>query len=175
MSITTRKGDDGSTGLLYGQRVPKNHPQIEAVGSFDEFNSALGLAKATCPNVERKQEIERIQKELVALMGEVVCAEADAARYAASKFEKINEQALARIDAGIVSHESRNLRLDGWATPGSNLHAASVDSARAIGRRAERHLVGLASHGRHITPISCQYVNRVCDLLWLMARAAEQE
>ncbi|MFA5264639.1 MAG: cob(I)yrinic acid a,c-diamide adenosyltransferase [Opitutaceae bacterium] len=174
-SISTRKGDEGLTGLLYGQRVPKNHPQIEAVGAFDELNSALGFAKATCPDAARKEEIERIQQELVSLMGEIVCAESDAARHAGSKFRKIDEAALARIDEGVAAHEARNLRFDGWATPGANLHASALDMARSISRRAERHLTGLASHGRIVRPVVRQYVNRLCDLLWLMARAAEQE
>ena len=73
-SIATRTGDDGTTSLLYGQRVPKDHPQIEAVGSIDEFNAALGLARSTCPDAGRKAELERIQKDLVALMGEIACA-----------------------------------------------------------------------------------------------------
>lgn len=174
-SISTRKGDDGTTGLLYGQRVPKNHPQIETVGAFDELSSALGFAKATCPSPERKAELETIQKELVNLMGEVVCADSDAERYAASKFPKFSEESLARIDAGVAAHEARNLRFDGWATPGANLHAAALDMARSIGRRAERQLVELGQHKKDLRPVVRQYVNRLCDLLWLMARAAEQE
>lgn len=176
MSISTRKGDEGQTGLLYGQRVPKNHPQIETVGAFDELNSALGFAKATCEkNPARREELERIQKELVLIMGEIVCAESDAQRYAQSKFGKLEESSLARIDAGVTEHEARNLRFEGWATPGNNLHAAAIDMARAIARRAERNLVGLPNHGKNLRPVVRQYVNRLCDLLWLMARAAESE
>lgn len=173
MSIATRTGDEGTTGLLYGQRVPKDHAQIEAVGCFDEFNSALGMAKATSNNAERSAELERVQRELVALMGELVCAESDAARYEASKFEKITEASLARIDAGVRALEARNLRFDGWATPGANVHAAAIDMARSIGRRAERRMVALSSVGKTVRPVTRQYVNRLCDLLWLMAREAE--
>jgi cob(I)alamin adenosyltransferase len=173
-SIATRTGDDGTTGLLYGQRVPKDHPQIEAVGAFDELNAALGLAKATCPEEGRRAALTAVQQDLVALMGEVACAERDAARYAASKFAKIDETALARIDAAVAAHEARSLRFDGWATPGANLHAAALEMARATARRAERRLVALRAHGRSVRPVARQYVNRLCDLLWLMARAAEQ-
>ena len=80
-SIATRTGDDGSTSLLYGQRVAKDHPQIEAVGAFDELNAAIGFAKATSPDAAQKAALELIQKDLVALMGELACAEADVARY----------------------------------------------------------------------------------------------
>lgn len=172
-SIATRKGDDGSTSLLYGQRVTKDHPQIEAVGSLDEFNVALGMAKALCPDAARREELQRIQKELVALMGEVACSEADVARYAESKFEKIDESRLARIDAGVAAIEAKNVRFDGWATPGANPHAAALDIARTAARRAERRLIGLAQHGLVLRPLLLQYVNRVSDLLWLMAREAE--
>jgi cob(I)alamin adenosyltransferase len=172
-SIATRTGDDGTTSLLYGQRVPKSHPQIEAVGALDELNAALGFAKAARPDGSDCSELERIQHELVALMGEVTCAEADTARYAASKFAKVGEKELARIDAAVAAVEARQPKFDGWATPGANLHAAALDLARTAARRAERHLVGLGGHGKTVRPVLLQYVNRVSDLLWLLAREAE--
>ena len=172
-SIATRTGDQGTTGLLYGQRVPKNHPQVEAVGALDELNAALGLAKATRPAGADGSELERIQQELVALMGEISCAEADTARHAESKFARIGEAGLARIDAAVAAVEARQPKFDGWATPGANLHAAALDLARTAARRAERRLVGLGGHGRTVRPVLLQYVNRVSDLLWLLAREAE--
>lgn len=172
-SIATRTGDDGTTALLYGQRVPKDHPQIETIGNLDELNAALGLAKAHCPAGERRAELARVQKELVALMGEVVCAETDLERYAKSKFEKIDEAALARLDTGVAAIEAKNVKFDGWATPGANPHAASLDQARTIARRAERRMIALAHHGRTLRPLLLQYINRLSDLLWLMAREAE--
>ena len=172
-SIATRTGDQGTTGLLYGQRVPKNHPQIEAVGALDEMNAALGFAKATRPAGADCSELERIQHELVALMGEIACAEEDAARFAESKFARIDEAGLARIDAAVAAVEARQPRFDGWATPGANPHAAALDLARTAARRAERRLVGLGGHGRTVRPLLLQYVNRVSDLLWLLAREAE--
>ncbi len=172
-SIATRSGDDGSTSLLYGQRVAKDHPQIEAVGALDELNAALGFAKATLPPGRGKEEIERVQHELVALMGEIACAEADAARHAASKFAKIDEAALARIDSAVAAIEARQPKFDGWATPGANLHAAALDLARTAARRAERRMVGLPAQGRSVRPVLLQYLNRVSDMLWLLAREAE--
>jgi cob(I)alamin adenosyltransferase len=173
-SIATRTGDDGTTSLLYGQRVAKDHPQIEAVGAFDELNAAIGFAKATTPDAERKAALELLQRDLVALMGELACAESDAARYAESKFQKIGEAELARVDAAIAALEARPVRLDNWATPGANLPAAALDLARTAARRAERRLIALPAQGRSVRPVVRQFVNRVSDLLWLMARAAEQ-
>lgn len=172
-SIATRTGDDGTTSLLYGQRVPKDHPQIQAVGALDELNAAIGFAKATRPGATSGDELSRIQQELVALMGEVACAEANAARYDESKFAKIDDAALARLDAGVAAIEARSPKFDGWATPGANLHAAALELARTAARRAERHLVALPRHGRSVRPVLVQYLNRLSDLLWLMARAAE--
>jgi cob(I)alamin adenosyltransferase len=172
-SIATRTGDDGTTSLLYGQRVPKDHPQIEAVGALDELNAALGLAKSARPPSHDVVEFENIQRDLVALMGEVACAEIDATRHAASKFARISDAEMARVDADVAALEARGLRFEGWATPGANPYAAALDVARATARRAERRLVSLAAHGRPLRPLLLHYVNRVSDLLWLMAREAE--
>ncbi len=173
-SIATRTGDDGATSLLYGQRVAKNHPQIEAVGALDELNAAIGLAKATRPAGTDKSGLESMQKDLVALMGEISCAEGDSARYASSNFAKIDESSLARIDSGVALIENRQPKFDGWATPGANIHAAALDLARTSARRAERQLVGLSAHGKTVRPLLIQYVNRLSDFLWLLAREAEQ-
>ncbi len=170
MSIATRTGDDGTTGLLYGQRVPKDHPQIETVGAFDELNVALGAVKL---HATHRTLLETAQQNLVALMGEVACAEVDAERFAQSKFPKISEADLARIDAAIVELEARGLKFDGWATPGANDLALACDQARVVARRAERRLVALPAQGRNVRPVVRQFVNRLSDWLWLLAREAE--
>ncbi len=174
MSIATRTGDDGTTSFLYGQRVLKDHSQIEAVGAFDELNAAIGFAKSVNSDAARQSELEAIQQNLISLMGELACAESDAERYATSKFPKLGEPDLARIDAAVAALEAMNLRFDGWATPGANLPAAALDLARTAARRAERRLVSLPAHGRSVRPVVGRFVNRVADLLWLMAREAEK-
>jgi cob(I)alamin adenosyltransferase len=177
-SIATRTGDDGTTSLLYGQRVPKDHPQIETIGAFDELNVALGAIKphlGTDPSSATTRDLLTIvQKNLVALMGELACAESDAARYAASKFEKLAEADLARLDTAVAALEARGLKFDGWATPGANRRAAACDTARVTARRAERRLCGLPAQGRTVRPLLHQFINRLSDLLWLLAREAEQ-
>jgi cob(I)alamin adenosyltransferase len=171
-SIATRRGDDGSTSLLYGQRVAKDHPQIEAVGACDELNVELGAVRLLAPPGEQAGLLNA-QRALVALMGEVACAESDAARYAASPFTKLGEADLALLDAGVVALESRGLKFDGWATPGATPLAAACDRARVTARRAERRLATLPGHGRLVRPVVSQWINRLSDLLWLMARQAE--
>lgn len=177
-SIATRTGDDGTTALLYGQRVPKDHPQIEAVGALDELNVALGAIKPLLVGGARDAEVRAlltaVQSNLVALMGEVACAESDAARYAASKFEKLSAADVQALDDALAVLEARGLKFDGWATPGANARAAACDVARATARRAERRLATLSTHGRTVRPELRQFINRLSDLLWLLAREAEQ-
>jgi cob(I)alamin adenosyltransferase len=172
-SIATRTGDDGTTGLLYGQRVPKDHPQIEAVGTLDELNVALGAAKALTTSAPARELAGAIQAVLIALMGEMACAEADAARYAQSAFAQVTDGDLNRLDVAVATLEARGLRFDGWAAPGANPPAAAWDQARVAARRAERRLVGLPAQGRSVRPLLRHYLNRLSDLLWLLAREAE--
>jgi len=177
-SLATRTGDDGTTSLLYGQRVPKDHPQVEAVGAFDELNAALGAAKPQLATDARGAEVRvlltTVQHNLVALMGELACAETDAARYATSKFQKVSVDDLRRLDEAVAALEARGLKFEGWATPGANARGAALDLARVTARRAERRLTSLPAHGRSIRPELRQFVNRLSDLLWLLAREAEQ-
>lgn len=177
-SIATRTGDDGTTSLLYGQRVPKDHPQIEAVGACDELNVALGATRLHLGGGERARALRELvasmQQNLVALMGEIACAEVDAGRYAASKFEKISADDVRRLDDAVAGLEARGLKFDGWATPGANATAAAFDLARVTARRVERRLASLPAQGRSLRPELRQFINRLSDLLWLLAREAEQ-
>ncbi len=176
-SIATRTGDDGTTSLLYGQRVPKDHPQIEAVGAFDELSAAIGAVKPLLPSDERSEAtlalLTTVQKNLVALMGELACSESDTGRFATSKFEKIEEVDVHRLDDALAALEARGLKFDGWATPGANARAAAFELARTAARRAERRLSALTAQGRSVRPALRQFVNRLSDLLWLLAREAE--
>jgi len=174
VSIATRTGDEGTTGLLYGQRVPKDHPQIEAVGACDELNVALGAAKLLVAAGPARALLEQAQRALVALMGELACAESDAARYAESKFAKVGEEDVGRLDAAIAALEEDGVAADGWATPGANPLASALDQARVAARRAERRLAALPAQGRALRPAVRQFINRVSDLLWLLARQAEK-
>ena len=173
MSIATRRGDDATTGLLHGQRVPKDHPQVEAVGAFDELNVEVGAARMLARGAGVRELLAGVQASLVALMGEIACAEEDAAGHAASRFARIGEGDLKALDEALASLESRGLKLDGWATPGANPTALAFDRARVAARRAERRLAALPAHGRVPRPLILQWTNRLSDVLWLLAREAE--
>lgn len=174
-SIATRTGDQGTTSLIYGQRVAKNHPRIEAVGRFDELNAALGLAKCAQGNAELVEPLEAIQRDLVNLMGELAAADADQQRYLDSKFGHVTEAELARVDVQIAELEATPIVFKGWATPGSTPAAAALDWARVTARRAERQLVAMRENALPVRDLLLQFVNRVSDLLWLLARKAEKE
>src|SRR5476649_2763032 len=169
-SIATRTGDEGTTGLLYGQRVPKDHPQIEAVGACDELNVALGAAKVGVSDPATRALLEGVQRALVALMGELACAESDAARHAESKFARVGEGEIRRLDAAVAAVEAAGVKADGWATPGANALASAYDQARVAARRAERRLTALPAQGRSVRPVVRQFLNRLSDVLWLLAR-----
>jgi cob(I)alamin adenosyltransferase len=172
-TIATRTGDTGETSLLYGRRVPKTHPQVECSGNFDELNAALGFARATSLDPWRREQLVAAQKDLIALMGEVAVPVSERERWEKSTFPKLGEESLARLDAAVAKLEAQDLKFEGWATPGANLHSAALDLARTVCRRAERSLLALAEHGVPPRPLLLQFVNRLSDLLWLMAREAE--
>ena len=170
MSIATRTGDDGTTALMYGRRVRKDDARVEAYGTVDELNAALGMARAQANRPPLAEELLTIQRQLVALMGELAVAPEDLARYRAEeKYPKLEEPALADLDEVVKRIEGENVSFDGWATPGANPAAAALDVARTVCRRAERRVVELGGE----QALVIRYLNRLSDVLWLMARQAE--
>lgn len=174
MSIATKTGDDGTTALMYGRRVPKIDPRVEAYGNVDELNAALGLVRASVQDRLIADPILSIQKELVLLMGELAVAPQDHARYVNS-FDCVTAPMVDRL-TGLVEDLEKNHKVSfkGWATPGATLGAASLDLARTVCRRAERSIVRLSSEtGDAINPEITRYLNRLSDLCWLYARYLE--
>jgi len=173
MSIATRKGDKGTTGLLHGQRVSKDHPQIEAVGAFDELNVEIGAARLHSGDPAVDGLLRSVQGTLIAVMGEIACAEEDAKGHSRSKFALLNEEDLKRLDGCLAGLEDKGLKFDGWATPGANPSSLAFERARVAARRAERRLSALPAGGREPRPLLLQWTNRLSDVLWLLARQAE--
>jgi cob(I)alamin adenosyltransferase len=174
VSIATRGGDGGKTGLLHGQRVGKDHPQIEAVGAFDALNVEVGAARLGASSEPTRKMLLQVQKTLVAVMGELACAEENAEAHLRSRrFALLSDADLAVLDSLVTSLESKGLKFDGWATPGNNPSALALDRARIAVRAAERRLAALPAAGRTVRPLLLQWTNRLSDVLWLMAREAE--
>jgi cob(I)alamin adenosyltransferase len=173
MSIATKTGDSGTTGLMYGHRVPKNHPRVEACGTLDELNSALGLARATAEHDFVRENLLEIQKSLVDVMGEVGVQKEDLPRYAKDGFKLVTPEFTAKLDALVKEIESQNVSFKGWATPGANLNSAALDMARTVCRRAERRVCALKESDELSNAEIVIYLNRLSDLLWLFARWVE--
>lgn len=173
MSIVTKTGDKGTTGLMFGRRVPKCSPRVEACGTVDELNAAIGLARATSKRKFLRENLLLIQKELVILMGEIGVAEEDLPRYLKGGYSLVTPAMTAKLDALIHKLEAQNISFKGWATPGANVNSAALDVARTVCRRAERRVCALQETGELHNPEIIIYLNRLADLLWLLARWTE--
>jgi len=171
MSIVTKTGDQGETSLMYGRRVPKTDPRIDACGCIDELTAALGLARASCRNEFVASEILAAQKDLIVIMGELATAREDADRYVKDGFKLTTAEMVERLTATIVDLEKdKSLYPKDWVIPGGNIVSAALDLARATGRRAERSVAALKLSNGEIL----RYLNRLSDLCWVLARFVEK-
>lgn len=174
MSIATKTGDSGQTALMYGVRVPKADLRVEAYGTVDELNAALGLVRATAGESVIQEVVLSVQKELVILMGELAVADKDRERYLKGGFQVVTAAMVDRL-TDIVDDFEKDYSIDfkDWATPGYNLSSAALDLARTTCRRAERRVVALFDNANYVNPESIRYLNRFADILWLCARYIE--
>ena len=175
MSIVTKTGDAGTTALMYGRRVPKNHPRVEAYGTVDELNAALGVARATAAEKFISDNLLAIQKSLVILMGELAVLPEDLPRYTKDGFGTVTPDMTSQLEALVKEIESQNVSFKGWATPGATPTAAALDLARTICRRAERRVCDLNQTGELKNAEIIIFLNRLGDLLWLFARWEETD
>jgi cob(I)alamin adenosyltransferase len=183
--VATGRGDDGTTGLLFGgDRIPKDDLRTEAYGTIDEAVAALGLARAELDMKGRigvlpaaLGEIEdvvlQVQRELFVVGAELAANPAAWDRLRDGE-TRVSEVMVARIDAVLADYETRITFPTEFVVPGETRTSAALEMARTVLRRAERRAVTLERAGlvpgRHLLP----YLNRLADLLWVLARAAEQ-
>ena len=174
MSIATKTGDAGETSLMYGRRVPKSAPRVDAYGCVDELNAALGVVRVTANDEFISREILAIQKELILVMGERATAPEDLARYSKDGYQLTSAAMVDRLTCLIDELEKdKLLHYRGWAIPGRTLISAALDVARTTCRRAERRVAALGEQARTLNPEILRYLNRLSDLCWLFARYAE--
>jgi cob(I)alamin adenosyltransferase len=159
---------------MYGRRVAKDHPRVEAYGSVDELNAALGLARSLAQKTQ-KDLLEKIQKALVGLMGELAVASEDLHRYEADGYARLQDADLYLLDREIEKMEKAAPKARGWSTPGGSTAGAALDLARTVCRRAEREVWKLEKAQGSIRSLVPRYLNRLSDLLWLLERATETE
>ncbi|MBB5040115.1 cob(I)yrinic acid a,c-diamide adenosyltransferase [Prosthecobacter dejongeii] len=177
MSIATRRGDQGETDLLFGQRTSKSHPRVHALGAVDELNAALGPLRIAALKSETKEIVKKVQPLLISLMGELATPAGLEAKYAATHppFEATHvlwlDEWVAKLEAGGA------LQFKGWALPGEAgvMSGAYADLARTACRRAERHVVDLLGTDQEVPNQEVvRYLNRLADVLWLLARWEER-
>lgn len=173
MSIATKTGDSGTTGLMYNRRVSKCHPRVEAYGSVDELNAALGLARASTTADFLREKLLQVQGDLVTLMGELATAVDDLPRYVKDGFQLVTAEYTQKLDAWVKELEAQKISFKGWATPGATPTAAALDLARTTCRRAERRVCELQEADQLKNSEIIIYLNRLADVLWLMARWEE--
>lgn len=166
-SITTRTGDGGETRLADGTRVPKTDPRIVAQGSVDELNSVLGVALCHVPPGGTADLLSAIQNDLFDLGADITIPEP------AKTVQSLRVQArhLARLDAAIARVNEGLAPLSSFVLPGGSAAAAHLHLARAVARRAERDVWALAE-AAPLNALIGQYLNRLSDLLFVLARAA---
>jgi cob(I)alamin adenosyltransferase len=157
--ITTRTGDDGTTGLADGSRVPKHHLRIHALGEVDELNSHLGVLLAEPLPQPVRTLLVTIQHQLFNLGGEL----------SMPGMALLKDDAVAELDAAIEAHNAALPRLAEFILPAGARSAALAHVCRTVARRAERAVVDLAAH-EDVNPAPRLYLNRLSDLLFVLAR-----
>ena len=171
MKIYTRTGDKGTTSLLGGRRVPKHHRRVAAYGDVDELCAMLGVARAHAGDDGLARLLHELQRDLFAIGAQL----ADPTAAIGSKRPKaaVARAHVQRLEQAIDAHEAELPPLRAFILPGGSPLGAFLHLARTVCRRAERGVVGLARTQR-VDPLVVTYLNRLSDLLFVLARHANQ-
>jgi cob(I)alamin adenosyltransferase len=175
VKIYTKKGDDGTTSLWYGGRVPKDSARTEAYGTFDEACSALGVARALCGEsgaAELAADILRLQNDLFVAGAELATAPAAAERLE-DGVSRVTEEMVADAERMIDRYMAEVELPPKFVIPGGNLISAHLDVARTVIRRAERRVSTLVEEEAIASEALVHFVNRASDLAYAMARWAD--
>jgi cob(I)alamin adenosyltransferase len=173
----TKKGDDGTTSLWYGGRVPKSDARTDAYGTLDEAASVLGVARSLAVATEQ----DELAADILALQNELFVAGAELATApeAADRLEdgvsRITEEMADALDAEIDRYLEGVELAPQFTIPGGTPLSAQLDVARAVLRRAERRVVALKQEGQLASEAILHFLNRASDLLFAMARATDEE
>lgn len=172
MSIVTKTGDKGKTSLYCGKRVDKDDMRVEICGALDEASSFLGMARNASKDKNTKKIVHSIQKELIVLGAEVAMSVAGSDKIK----KRIGKDSICVLEREIEDLESgRMIRMRSFCIPGKGSASSALDVARAITRRAERRSVTLFKNGILDNPNIIAYLNRLSDLLYLLARLNEKK
>jgi len=167
MSIATKGGDGGQTGLAGGIRLSKADLRVESYGSVDELNSVLGFARSICQNLEIAAWTEEIQRTLFRV-GSALSSPPKPGKSAVVTTEDVE-----RLTTLVHQIEATEGILADWSLPGAHTESAAYEVARTVCRRAERAAVRFIENGGEVEPNVIPYLNRLSDLIWLFGRLIE--
>jgi cob(I)alamin adenosyltransferase len=172
--IYTKTGDDGTTGLLYGGRVPKDDAATEAYGTTDEAVAVLGQARASAGALS--EEILALQRELFVVGADLATNPSERAKLEPG-VSLVTAEMTERLERRIDELVGERALPQAFIVPGANAASAALDLARSVIRRAERNVVALEREGRDVNPEVRRYLNRLSDLVFVLARrqAGEDE
>jgi cob(I)alamin adenosyltransferase len=192
MSISTTRGDHGTTAIIHGERIPKDHPRIECLGALDELNAFLGDAKCAAVKKQTREIIGIVQGDLFSLMailavgsgaedsnadangGNTVCGDSDTAAELGGAAADIPVPDATRLAAWVRELEAER-PIRGFIVPGTCTASAKLDIARTVCRRAERRIITLdRSEPLKTGAAVFSYMNRLSDLLFMLARFEER-
>jgi cob(I)alamin adenosyltransferase len=170
--IYTKTGDDGTTGLLYGGRVPKSDAATEAYGTVDEAVAALGVARAACGDGEADlaEALLRLQRDLFVVGADLATNPEERDRLIA-EVSLVTPDMVAELEREIDRQVEAKPLPNAFIVPGANPLSAALDVARSVVRRGERRVVELERAGRTVNPEVRRYLNRLSDLLFVLARS----
>jgi cob(I)alamin adenosyltransferase len=178
MKIYTRSGDQGETGLFGGRRVSKANARIEAYGCVDELNATLGLARALLDEGSSDEQLDaqlaRVQHQLFNVGADLATPQGDASEQAQMHIRRVQASWVGELEEAIDAAERRLEPLRNFILPGGAPGTAALHLARTVCRRAERRVVAL-SEKEEINPAVVVYLNRLSDLLFVLARLANQQ
>lgn len=175
-AVATGRGDDGTTGLLFGGRIRKDDPRTEAYGAVDEAVAALGLARVELTAAglaDLAESILRWQRELF-VVGADLATNPDATERQVDDVSRVTEAMLEGVEAELGRWEASVEMPREFVVPGETRASAALEVARAVLRRAERRVIALERVVELESGWTVPYLNRLADLLWVLARAAEQ-
>lgn len=169
-ALYTRTGDNGTTSLAGGQRIPKNAPRLEAYGSIDELNSHLGMLIALSePDPATKELLTLIQNKMFNIGGYLATAPEDAGRWSA-KAGGITQSDITTLEHAIDRLDADVPPLRQFVIPAGTPAACQAHIARTVCRRCERRLLDMADTGDPVDPVIIRYINRLSDFLFILAR-----
>lgn len=172
MKVYTKRGDDGTTGLLYGGRVDKDDLRTEAYGTLDEAVSALGLARAQLAVGEWHDTVLALQRELF-VAGAQLATHADHWPQLTDGVSRVTAEMVDRLETAMDELTDRYPLPQEFVVPGQSTPGAAIDLARTMVRRAERRVVAMERAGQLPEEVPLRYLNRVSDFLFVLARAVE--